>query len=163
MTSPTPSTEPTPSRPDAADLAALYDAVTTEHATIFGYGIVSAHSTPDDNDLVAEAMRVHRAQREKAIDVLTARSVTPPLPAVGYRIPIAVNDPTDAANLAVRMENDAAVAWRAVLEQAAAGSGGDTDRTFAVTALTQSAVLAARWKRVLKLWPLTQAFPGGSD
>ena len=50
-----------------------------------------------------------------------------------------------------------------MLEQAAAGSGGDTDRTFAVTALTQSAVLAARWKRVLKLWPLTQAFPGGSD
>ena len=57
MTSPTPSTEPTPSRPDAADLAALYDAVATEHATIYGYGIVSAHSTPDDNDLVAEAMR----------------------------------------------------------------------------------------------------------
>ena len=54
------------------------------------------------------------------------------------------------------------MAWRAVLEQAAA-SRAATPRTFAVTALTQSAVLAARWKRVLKLWPLTQAFPGGSD
>ena len=159
MTSPSPA----PSRPDAADLAALYDAVGTEHATIFGYGIVSAHSMPDDNDLVSEAMRVHRAQREKAIEILKGRSVTPPLPAVGYRLPIVVNDPTDAANLAVRMENDAAVAWRAVLEQAAAGSGGDPDRAVAVSALTRSAVLAARWKRVLKLWPLTQSFPGGSD
>lgn len=167
MTSPAPSPgtspEPAPSRPEAADLAALYDAVATEHATIFGYGIVSAHSTPDDNDLVSAAMRIHRAQREKAMDLLKERSVTAPLPAVGYQIPITVNDPTDAANLAVRMENDTAVAWRAVLEQAAAGTSGDADRTFAVSALTQSAILAARWKRVLRVWPLTQALPGGND
>lgn len=74
-----------------------------------------------------------------------------------------VNDPTDAANLAVRMESDAAVAWRAVLEQARAGSDGDAVRAFAVSALTQSAVLTARWKRILKVWPLTQSFPGGKD
>ena len=88
---------------------------------------------------------------------------TAPLPAVGYQLPIAVDNPTDAATLAVRMEDDAAVAWRAVLEQAPAGSDGDQVRTFAVSALTQSAVLSARWKRVLKAWPLTQAFPGGQD
>ncbi len=157
------STEPMPSRPDAADAAALYDALTVEHATIYGYGIVSAHSTPDDNDLVAEAMKVHRAQRERAIELLRSQSVTPPLPAAGYQLPMEVNDPTDAANLAVRMENDAAVAWRAVLEQARAGSDGDAVRAFAVSALTQSAVLSARWKRILKAWPLTQAFPGGKD
>ncbi len=157
------STEPVPSRPEAADAAALYDVLTVEHATIYGYGIVSAHSTPDDNDLVSEAMKIHRAQREKAIEALNAQSVTPPLPAAGYQLPIEVNDPTDAANLAVRMENDAAVAWRAVLEQTTKGSDGDAVRTFAVSALTQSAVLAARWKRILDAWPLTQAFPGGRD
>jgi hypothetical protein len=159
MTSPT----PTPSRPEGAGLAALYEAVATEHATIFGYGIVSAHSTPDDNALVSEAMKIHRAQREKAIARLTAQSVQPPLPAAGYQLPMTVNDPADAANLAVRMESDAAVAWRAVLEQAVEGSAGDVDRGFAVSALTQSAVLAARWKQVLKIWPLTRAFPGGSE
>ena len=74
--------------------------------------------------------------------------MTPPLPAAGYQLPIAVNDPTDAANLAVRMENDAAVAWRAVLEQADP-SRRRRDRAFAVSALTQCAVLAARWKQVL--------------
>lgn len=157
------STEPVPSRPEAADAAALFDVLTVEHATIYGYGIVSAHSTPDDNDLVSEAMKIHRAQREKAIETLRAQSVTPPLPAAGYRLPIEVNDPTDAANLAVRMENDAAVAWRAVLEQAPTGSDGDAVRAFAVSALTQSAVLAARWNRILGAWPLTQAFPGGRD
>ena len=63
---------------------------------------------------------------------------TAPLPAAGYQLPTQVNNPTDAANLAVRMEEDTAVAWRAVLEQATTGE----DRTFAVTALTESAVTA---------------------
>jgi hypothetical protein len=36
------STEPLPVA-EAADAAALYDALTVEHATIYGYGIVSAH------------------------------------------------------------------------------------------------------------------------
>ncbi len=155
MTSPVPE----PTRPAAADAAALYDAAATEHATIYGYGIVSAHTTPDLNALVSKAIATHRAQREKAIQVLTSREVTPPLPAAGYQLPMPVTNPTDAANLAVRMENDMAVAWRAVLEQAASGE----DRTFAVTALTQSAILAARWKRALRVWPVTQAFPGGSE
>lgn len=156
-------TSPAPGRPEAADLAALYDAVATEHATIYGYGIVSAHSTPDANPLVSDAMKAHRAQREKAIELLKQRSVTPPPAAIGYQLPIKVDDPTDAANLAVRMENDTAVAWRAVLEQAAAGSAADADRAFAVSSLGQCAVLAARWKRVLKAWPITQAFPGGNE
>jgi hypothetical protein len=30
-----------------------------------------------------------------------------------------------------------------------------------VTALTQSAVLSARWKQTLGNWPITTAFPGG--
>ena len=76
--------------------------------------------------------------------MLKARSADPPLPAVGYQLPMEVDNPTDAANLAVRMEEDAAVAWRAVLEQAT----DEQDRAFAVTALTQCAVTAARWSRV---------------
>jgi hypothetical protein len=91
--------------------------------------------------------------------MLKARSVEPPLPAAGYQLPIEVDNPTDAANLAVRMEEDAAVAWRAVLEQATE----EHDRSFAVTALTECAVTAARWSRVLGISPITVAFPGGSE
>ena len=57
------------------------------------------------------------------------------------------------------MEEDAAVAWRAVLEQATE----EQDRVFAVTALAQCAVAAARWSRVLGISPITVAFPGGSE
>jgi hypothetical protein len=149
----------TPGRPSDAANGALFDAVAAEHATIYGYGLVSAHSTPDVNDLVSAAMAEHRDRREAAIAMLAARSVDPPLPAAGYQMPIEVNNPTDAANLAVRMEQDTAVAWRAMLEQETDAQG----RAFAVTALTQCAITAARWRRVLGVSPITVAFPGGSE
>jgi len=160
-TEPTPTTSDAaePSRPPDSDAAALFDAVTTEHGVIYGYGLVSAHSTPDDNDLVASAMKEHRRRREAAIAMLEGRSVDPPLPAAGYQVPMQVDNPTDAGNLAVRMEEDSAVAWRAVLEQAATAE----ERDFAVKALTQTAVTAARWSKVLGVWPITVAFPGGSE
>jgi hypothetical protein len=74
-------------------------------------------------------------------------------------MPLEVDSPIDAAKLALRMEEDSAVAWRAVLEHASTGE----DRTFAVTALSQCAVTAAKWRDVLKLSPTTVAFPGGSE
>jgi len=51
------------------------------------------------------------------------------------------------------------VAWRAVAEQAKSTQ----DRAFAVTALTECAVRAARWRQVLNAWPLTVPFPGGTE
>jgi hypothetical protein len=153
------STEPAPSRPTAPGDGALFDAVATEHGAIYGYWLVSAPGTAIENPRVAPARAEHRARREAAIAMLDARSVTPPLPAAGYRVPAQVTNPTDAANLAVRMEQDTAVAWRAVLEHATLRE----DRAFAVAALTQSAVTAARWSQLLDVWPVTVAFPGGGE
>lgn len=161
MTSPQPSPEPTPDpdRPADPGQAALYDALVAEHAAIYGYGVVSAHSLPTRNELVSESLAQHRERREKAVSLLEAQSVTVPLPAAGYQLPMAVETPTDAATLAVLMEEDCAVAWRAVMEQ----SDAEQDRGFALNAVTQCAVMAARWRRVLRAWPVTTAFPGGSE
>jgi hypothetical protein len=137
----------------------LFDAVAAEHAAIYGYGIVSAHSSADENPLVSDALAQHRERREAAIALLSADSVKAPVPAAGYQLPLPVNNPTDAANLAIRMEADCAVAWRAVIEQAAS----ETNRTFGVTALTECAALSARWKRIAGAWPMTVAFPGGAE
>lgn len=153
------SAEPTPSRPADAAAGALYDAIATEHATIYGYGLVSAHATPEMNPLVSASIAEHRERREAAITLLEQQQVAPPLPAPGYRVPMHVDDPRDAAQLAVRMEQDGATAWRAVVEQATATE----DRTFGLTALTQSAVAAARWTRIVGTNPVTVAFPGGSE
>ena len=156
MTSPQPS--PT-EQPESAQDKALADAIAAEHATIYGYGFVSAHSTPDLNQLVSESIIEHRERREAAIEMLSSRSVEAPIAAVGYQLPIQVKNPPDAAMLAVRMETDDAVAWRAVLEQ----SASPEDRAFAVTALTECAVRAARWRQAQNAWPLTVPFPGGSE
>ena len=123
---------------------------------IYGYGIVSAHCAPEVNTLVSSALNQHRQRRDQIIAILSGRSVTAPVAAAGYQLPMPVNSPTDAGQLAVRMEKDTEAAWRAVLEQAHSGD----DRTFGVTALTQSAVLSARWKQTLGDWPITTAFPG---
>lgn len=156
MTSPQPTT---PTRPGSPADAALYDAIATEHGTIYGYGLVSAHTTPDVNDLVAQAMAKHRLNRESAITALAGRSVPAALPAAGYQLPIDANNPGDAAKLALQMEEDTAVAWRAVAEQATTAE----DRTLAVKALTDCAVLAARWRVVLGVTPVVAPFPGGAE
>ncbi len=142
-----------------ADDTALCDALTIEHSTIYGYGIVSALSPPSVNDLVAQALGQHRQRRDDVIAMLAARNVTAPLPAAGYQLPMLVASPADAARLAARMENDGATAWRAVIEHADTAD----DRAFASTALTQSAVMAARWNRALGAWPITTSFPGGNE
>jgi hypothetical protein len=142
-----------------ADNSALCDALTIEHSTIYGYGIVSALSPPSVNDLVAQALVQHRQRRDDVTAMLAARNVNAPLPAAGYQLPMLVASAADAARLAVRMENDGATAWRAVIEHADTAD----DRAFASTALTQSAVMAARWNRALGAWPITTGFPGGNE
>ncbi len=142
-----------------ADDTALCDALTIEHSTIYGYGIVSALSPPSVNDLVAQALVQHRQRRDDVIAMLAARNVTAPLAAAGYQLPMLVASAADAARLAVRMENDGATAWRSVIEHADTAD----DRAFASTALTQSAVMAARWNRALGAWPITTSFPGGNE
>lgn len=150
---------PDPERPEAADQAALFDAIANENAVIFGYGIVSAHSAPEINALVSEALLAHRGRREEALALATRLDSPAPLPAVGYALPMSVNTPTDAGKLAVRMEEDCATAWRAVLESTSAADA----RKMAVTAMTDSAVFAARWRAQLDLTPVTVAFPGGNE
>ena len=142
-----------------ADDTALCDALAIEHSTIYGYGIVSAMSPPSVNGMVVEALAQHRQRRDDVIAMLAARKVNVPLAASGYQLPLLVASPADAARLAVRMENDGATAWRAVIEHADTAD----DRAFASTALTQSTVMAARWNRLLGAWPITTSFPGGNE
>lgn len=148
----------TSDRPKDPGDGALADAIAAEHATIYGYGFVSAHITPDLNELVSDSFSEHRGRREAAIAMMSAHGQTPPIAAVGYQLPIPVNNYRDAATLAVRMESDTAVAWRAVIEQATDGP----ERELGVKALRECAVRAARWRLVIEAWPLTVPFPGSN-
>jgi hypothetical protein len=145
-----------PSSADTPSDKALCAALANEHAVVDGYGVVSARCAPEVNTLVSSALSQHRERRDQTISMLAGRSVAAPVAAAGYQLPMPVITPTDAEKLAVRMENDTEATWRAFVEQAQSNE----DRTFAVTALTQSAVLAAKWKQAQGNWPITTAFPG---
>ncbi len=148
----------TSAEPSGPADTALCAALANEHAVIYGYGMVSAHCAPEVNALVSSSLSQHRERRDQTISMLAGRKVAAPVAAAGYQLPIPVDTPTDAARLAARMESDTEAAWRAVVEQAQSSE----DRAFGVTALTQSAVLAARWKQQLGDWPITTAFPGAT-
>lgn len=152
-------TEPIPQPASSADDTALADALANEHAAIYAYGLVSAHSVPDNNWLVTECLIEHRLCREECIAKLRGRSVAAPVAAAGYKTPFPVNTPADATKLALQVEADTAARWRAVAELA---DNGD-DRGFAVRMLTESAIRAARWRVAADITPASIAFPGGTE
>lgn len=135
---------------------ALVDALNAEHAAVFGYGIVAAFSNPARAGEVSADTAAHRARRDATIDALTAASITPPVAAAGYTVPFSVTDPITAAQLAVQIETDVAVAWRSVVERASA----ESTRGTAIEALTESALRGARWRVNLGVVPPTVALPG---
>ncbi|WP_420753233.1 ferritin-like domain-containing protein [Rhodococcus sp. O3] len=139
-----------------AEQQALVDALNAEHAAVFGYGLVAAFSNPARGQEVAEDTAAHRARRDATIDALTAASVTPPVAAPGYTVPFPVTDPISAAQLAVQIETDVAVAWRSVVERATS----ESTRGVAIEALTETALRGARWRANLGVVPPTVALPG---
>ena len=109
---------------------------------------------------MVDALVQHRQRRDDVIAMLAARKVTAPVAAAGYQLPMLVGS-------ARRCGTPGRRGWRTTERRHGAPSieHAETaeDRAFASTALTQSAVLAARWNRVLGAWPITTSFPGGNE
>jgi hypothetical protein len=74
----------------------------------------------------------------------------------GYALPFPVLSGTDAAALAVVLEDGVAAAWVRVLDQAVERS----TRELAVGALTAAEVRAVGWRATAGQSPATRAFPG---
>lgn len=135
---------------------ALVDALAAEHAAVFGYGVVAAFAEPSRAAEVAADTAAHRARRDATAEALRAAGVEPPVAAPGYTVPFPVTDPVQAAQLALQIETDTAVAWRSVIERARS----EPTRATALDALTETALRAARWRTALGIVPPTVALPG---
>ncbi|MEU4315831.1 ferritin-like domain-containing protein [Nocardia sp. NPDC024068] len=135
---------------------ALTDALKAEYAAVYAYGVVAAHTAPDLRRLVSQHTAAHRARRDATIDALTGIGGTAPPPEPAYTAPLEVTDSDSAARLAIAVETDSAVAWRAVVERA----GVENTRRLAVDALTETAGRRAAWQSVRGTQPATVAFPG---
>jgi ferritin-like protein len=131
-------------------------ALAAEEAAIYAYGTLGVKLTSDRDLTEARAAEaIHRDRRDALVLKLAAlKASTAPAPA-GYRLPFAINDRESALKLAVQVEDGVAQAWRAVLPVTEGG-----DRSTALSALTDAAVRATRWRRRGNVTPVTMAWPG---
>ncbi|MGY4100624.1 ferritin-like domain-containing protein [Nocardia sp. R16R-3T] len=135
---------------------ALLDALRAEYAAVYAYGVIAAYASAERARVVAQDTASHRARRDATIDALKASGIAVPPPDAAYTTPVPVNDPIRSANLAVTVETDTAVAWRAVVEN----GNSETLRRIGIDALTECAVRLATWQAILGANPPTVAFPG---
>ncbi|MDT0277176.1 ferritin-like domain-containing protein [Blastococcus goldschmidtiae] len=139
-----------------AENAALEQALAAEHAAVWGYGVVGAALAPGARGTATTAEAAHRDVRDTVATLLSQRSVEPPGAKGGYALPFPVLSPTDAAALAVVLEDGAVAAWVRVLDQAAERS----TRELALEALTGAEVRAVGWRAAAGQTPVTRALPG---
>jgi hypothetical protein len=131
-------------------------ALAAEEAAIYAYGVVGVKLTGSGERTEARtAEQTHRNRRDALVSKLAqAQATVAPAPAA-YELPFPVTDRASALKLAIHVEDGVAAAWRAVLPVTQNG-----DRTEALSALTDSAVRATRWRRLAEVTPVTLPFPG---
>jgi hypothetical protein len=136
--------------------AALTEALAAEHAAVWGYGVVGAALDASARGLASASETAHRDIRDQVIELLAGRGADPVDAKGGYALPFPVLSGTDAAALAVVLEDGVAAAWVRVLDQAVER----TTRELAVGALTAAEVRAVSWRTAAGQTPVTRAFPG---
>ena len=136
--------------------AELASALAAEEAAIYAYGLIGVNVPAKGEVSEARAAEAaHRARRDVLVSRLAElRASTAPAPA-GYELPFEITDRAAALKLAVQVEDGVAQAWRAALPVTT-----DADRSTALSALTDAAVRATRWRRAAGLTPVTIPFPG---
>jgi hypothetical protein len=133
----------------------LSAALSAEEAAIYAYGLIGVNVSATERAEARTAEAAHRARRDVLVSRLDQlKASTAPAPA-GYELPFEVTDRASALKLAVHVEDGVAQAWRAALPATA-----DADRSTSLSALTDAAVRATRWRRLAGVTPLTLPFPG---
>lgn len=134
----------------------LSAALSAEEAAVYAYGIVGVKLTANADRAEARAAeQAHRGRRAALVaELAQAGASTAPAPAA-YELPFPVTDRPTALKLAIHVEDGVAAAWRAVLPVTR-----DADRAAALSALTDAAVRATRWRRRAGVTPVTLPFPG---
>lgn len=134
----------------------LGEALRSEYAAIFGYGVVSAYISGTRNSSVADVWTAHRTRRNRIIHVIESAGGTIPLPEVAYTSRVDVSDSLTAMQLAARIEEDCSVAWSRTLQQCTTAEC----RTLAMQALLHTAEWTARWRVSADAVPAIDPLPG---
>jgi hypothetical protein len=141
---------------EGTENAALREALAAEHAAVWGYGVVGAALDANAQGQAAVSETAHRDVRDRVITLLAGRHIDPVRAEGAYALPFPVLSATDAAALAVTLEDGVAAAWVRVLDQAVER----TTRELAMGALSATEVRAVGWRVAAGQSPVTSAFPG---
>jgi hypothetical protein len=148
---------------------AWQQALATEYAAVFGYGILGPRLDSAASVTLGRAgEQAHRDLGERTAGDLSAAGHAPVAPAADYPLPYPVADDLSAKHFAIRLESGCASAWRYLISVAASdvgGPGSDADqlrtlRAVAQAALTASAVRAMHWRQLIDPAKATVPFPG---
>lgn len=135
---------------------ALQTALAAQHAALYVYGALGARTSQSATPVlfadVSEAYAVHRAWRDLLTSRLVDEGVEPTPAAPTYELPATPPTPAGVSRAAVEVEQRCATTYAYVV----ANTSGP-DRTWAIGALTRSAV------RRVRFGAPPQALPGAAD
>ncbi|MFE5586441.1 ferritin-like domain-containing protein [Kitasatospora sp. NPDC056531] len=138
---PSPSAPPTPVPTPGTALPALQNALSAEHAAIYGYGVVGAHLPEDQQRADARtAYAAHQSQRDAWQRLLTTLGATPTPAAGGYQLPFPVTDAPTATKLAAHLETRLTTVYADLV-----ATVPTPQRPTAATALRDCALRAHHW------------------
>ncbi|MFB4316663.1 ferritin-like domain-containing protein [Actinomadura sp. 21ATH] len=120
---------------------ALQRALRSEHAAVYGYGVVGARLRGALRQDARTAWNLHRARRDDLAARITAMGAKPDAAAPAYKLPRAVGSARSAAQVAAALEDDAVTAYAGL-----AGSGDAALRGFAARAMQEAMERAVRWR-----------------
>lgn len=137
-------------------------ALAAEQQAVFGYALLGPHLSGTDQDLAVRCSDDHESRRDATAAAIATAGLRPVAPKADYPPLYPVTDPGAARALAVRLEDDCAVAWRYLYLSAAstAGQRAGSLRPTAQEALTASAIRATRWRVLTTPARATTPFPG---
>jgi hypothetical protein len=136
-------------RAAASTVNALQSALIAEHAAVYGYGVVGAYLTGTKQAAAVTDWLAHQVARDRLEAMLRSRGSQPVAAAVAYRLPIPVRSSSEAASLAVILEDRIATAYLGLV-----ALGAPAVREFGALQVRAAALRAAFWRGS------TVAFPG---
>ena len=137
-------------------LEALQSSLRAEHAAVYVYGVLGARADAGSDAALASSVRAayqqHMSRRGQLEQRVRRAGGTPAVAAVGYVVPPGLGNPAGIRAAALEIEDRAAASYAQL-----AGSTTGSDRAWAVSALTDTAV------RRLQLGGDAQDLPGLPD
>jgi uncharacterized protein DUF4439 len=137
-------------------------ALAAEQQAAFGYALLGPKLAGGDQELAVRCSDDHESRRDATAAAIVGAGLRPVAPKADYPALYPVGDAAAARALAVRLEDDCAIAWRYLYLQAASTTERRAKplRATAQESLTASAVRATRWRSLIAPAKATTPFPG---